>query len=76
MKCLKFLEVITIVCIIHIFMQVLTLTQTSVSYNMWRETPIPMYLKFYMFNWTNPREFIASPDVKPNFMEMGPYVFR
>lgn len=61
---------------IYIFlMQVLTLTPTSVSYNMWQTTPIPMYLKFYMFNWTNPHEFIAS-SVKPNFVEMGPYVFR
>ncbi|XP_014485901.1 PREDICTED: protein croquemort-like [Dinoponera quadriceps] len=56
-------------------LKVLTLTPTSVSYNMWQETPIPMYLKFYMFNWTNPDEFIAS-NVKPNFVEMGPYVFR
>lgn len=42
---------------------------------MWKETPIPMYMKFYMFNWTNPHEFIAS-NAKPNFVEMGPYVFR
>ncbi|XP_032665362.1 protein croquemort-like isoform X2 [Odontomachus brunneus] len=55
--------------------KVLILTPSSISYNMWKETPIPMYFKFYMFNWTNPREFIAS-NAKPNFVEMGPYVFR
>ncbi|XP_037957700.1 protein croquemort isoform X2 [Teleopsis dalmanni] len=27
-----------------------------------------------MFNWTNPEE-IRNPNVKPNFVEMGPYVF-
>ena len=53
-------------------MQLMTLTQTSFNFNMWVETPIPMYLKFYMFNWTNPHE----SGVKPHFQEMGPYVFR
>lgn len=27
-----------------------------------------------MFNWTNPEE-LRNPNVKPNFVEMGPYVF-
>lgn len=27
-----------------------------------------------MFNWTNPQE-IQNPNVKPNFVELGPYVF-
>lgn len=43
---------------------------------MWKETPIPMYLKLYMFNLTNPDDLKNSTDVKPNFVEMGPYVFR
>lgn len=41
---------------------------------MWKQTPIPMYLEIYMFNWTNPLEF--SKTVKPHFTEHGPYVFR
>ncbi|EGI68636.1 PREDICTED: protein croquemort-like isoform X1 [Acromyrmex echinatior] len=57
-----------------LFTKLITLTQTSFNFNMWVETPIPMYLKFYMFNWTNPHEF--SSGVKPHFQEMGPYVFR
>ncbi|KAL6447297.1 hypothetical protein ACFW04_001504 [Cataglyphis niger] len=56
--------------------KILTLTSTSMSYDMWKETPIPMYFKFYMFNWTNPHEFHASSSVKPHFEQMGPYVFR
>lgn len=61
---------------LYIFTQILTLTPSSVSYGMWQETPVPMYLKFYMFNWTNPHEFNATTNVEPNFVEMGPYVFR
>lgn len=44
------------------------------NYDNWIETPIPMYLKFTMFNWTNPDD-IHDPDYKPNLVEMGPYVF-
>lgn len=32
-----------------------------------------MYLEFYMFNWTNPEKVRTE---KPNFVQMGPYVFR
>lgn len=33
-----------------------------------------MYLKITMFDWTNP-EAIFLPNVKPHFVEKGPYVF-
>lgn len=56
--------------------KILTLTQSSISYDLWQETPIPMYFKFYMFNWTNSHEFLTTYKVKPHFEEMGPYVFR
>lgn len=46
----------------------------SVNYNNWIATPIPMYLKFTMFNWTN-AEDINEPNYKANLVEMGPYVF-
>ncbi|XP_011699089.1 PREDICTED: protein croquemort-like isoform X2 [Wasmannia auropunctata] len=59
-----------------LFANLFILTKTSLTYGLWVETPIPMYVKFYMFNWTNPREFYASSDVKPHFQELGPYVFR
>lgn len=37
-----------------------------------------MYLKIYMFNLTNYEDFISNNEskTKPNFVEMGPYVFR
>lgn len=40
----------------------------------WVKAPIPIYLVFYMFNWTNPDD-VRSSNVKPHFQEMGPYVF-
>lgn len=46
----------------------------SLNYNNWIETPLPMYLQIKMFNWTNPED-IKNPNVKPNFVEMGPYTF-
>lgn len=56
--------------------QQLSLTQTSTNHELWKETPIPMFLKLYMFNLTNPEAFTSPNGAKPNFKEMGPYVFR
>lgn len=54
----------------------LTLTESSKTYKAWENTTLPLYLDFYMFNWTNPEESLANPNVKPILVEMGPYVFR
>jgi scavenger receptor class B, member 1 len=51
------------------------LSPKSIAFNVWKETPIPIYQKFYMFNWTNSEE-IANKSSKPRFTEHGPYVFR
>jgi len=52
------------------------LTSTSTSFSMWKETPIPMYIEVYFFNWTNAAEFQQRPQgTIPKFVEMGPYVF-
>ncbi|CAG5108740.1 Similar to crq: Protein croquemort (Drosophila melanogaster) [Cotesia congregata] len=58
-----------------IIVKELPLTPTSQKYAMWEETPIPMYLEVYLFNWTNPQDFSLSSKVKPHFNELGPYVF-
>ncbi|XP_055540735.1 protein croquemort-like [Wyeomyia smithii] len=54
----------------------LVIKNGSVNYQNWIKTPIPMYLEIYMFNWTNPADLHRYPEVKPNFQEMGPYVFQ
>ncbi|XP_017877903.1 protein croquemort-like isoform X2 [Ceratina calcarata] len=54
----------------------LTLTPTSTNHDLWKETPIPMFLKLYFFNLTNPQAFTSPDGTKPNFVEMGPYVYR
>lgn len=43
-------------------------------FNSWLETPIPIHIKFHLFNWTNPDK-ISNASVKPHFEECGPYVF-
>lgn len=50
------------------------LKEGSLNYDMWVKTPIPMYLKFRLFNWTNPHE-LHNKSTKPHFKELGPYVF-
>ncbi|KAI4461338.1 scavenger receptor class b type-1 sr-b1 [Holotrichia oblita] len=45
------------------------------TFNLWQKTPMPLYLEFYMFNWTNPEE-VHKRNVKPHFQEIGPFVFR
>ncbi|XP_001356433.2 protein croquemort [Drosophila pseudoobscura] len=58
----------------HLVEDGLKLKPGTDTYDSWLEAPIPIYLSFNMFNWTNPEE-IRNPNVKPNFVEMGPYVF-
>lgn len=52
----------------------LSVTNSSRSFKIWKDIPIPIYMEFYFFNWTNPEATSAS--VKPHFVEIGPYVFR
>lgn len=46
----------------------------SFSYDLWHYTPIPLYIRFYLFNLTNPDEFTNG--AKPVLQEVGPYVYR
>lgn len=42
---------------------------------MWKETPIPIYFKIYLFNWTNSDAVLKNWNVKPKLEQCGPYTF-
>ncbi|XP_011878460.1 PREDICTED: protein croquemort [Vollenhovia emeryi] len=59
----------------QILQKELALSPTSRSFEVWKDTTHlpPMFLKIYMFNWTNPEELNEK---KPHFNQLGPYSFR
>ena len=40
----------------------------------WIDPPVEPKLKIYIFNFTNPDEFLQG--AKPDLVEVGPYVFQ
>nr|AMY96569.1 class B scavenger receptor [Portunus trituberculatus] len=52
----------------------LVIKKGSKAYDMWKATPVPLSLKLYVFNLTNPEEFKNGS--KPVLDELGPYVWR
>lgn len=56
--------------------RMMTLTPTSASFDIWRETPIPMYLECFLFNITNADEIIAGKNVSIRVEQLGPYVYK
>lgn len=71
---LKWMCLAHVVTVFFFCFQQLQLKEGSLNYNNWIETPLPMYIKFTMFNWTNAQE-IQAANYKPNLTEVGPYVF-
>ncbi|XP_034099281.1 protein croquemort [Drosophila albomicans] len=59
----------------NMIMESLPLTPTSKTYDKWIEIPIPMYMRMYLWNWTN-AEDVKLNGAKPNFKQCGPYVYR
>uniref|UniRef100_A0A8C5USP8 Scavenger receptor class B member 1 n=1 Tax=Microcebus murinus TaxID=30608 RepID=A0A8C5USP8_MICMU len=47
---------------------------SSLSFNMWKEIPVPFYLSVYFFNVLNPDGVLRGQ--KPQVEERGPYVYR
>ena len=45
------------------------------SYNNWQKSPAPIYMQFYIFNYTNVDDFMSGKS-KPNVKEKGPYSYR
>ncbi|XP_023016535.2 protein peste isoform X2 [Leptinotarsa decemlineata] len=53
----------------------LVLKPGNTAYDVWIKNPVPLTLKFHMFNWTNPED-IYNTSTKLKFQELGPYVYR
>ncbi|CAG9856254.1 unnamed protein product [Phyllotreta striolata] len=45
-------------------------------YELWREPPVELYLKVYLWNVTNREEYLNGIDDKLKLAEVGPYVYR
>ncbi|XP_063536598.1 protein croquemort-like [Cydia strobilella] len=56
--------------------KMMVLSNTSTSFGIWREVPIPMYLECFMLNITNVDEILAGHNVSIRVSQMGPYVYR
>lgn len=59
----------------QILQKELALSPTSRSFELWKDTSSlpPMYMKIYLYNWTNPEELNVK---KMHFTQVGPYYFR
>nr|XP_044631972.1 scavenger receptor class B member 1 isoform X1 [Equus asinus] len=47
---------------------------SSLSFDMWKQIPVPFYLSVYFFHVLNPNEVLQGG--KPQVQERGPYVYR
>ncbi|XP_014244542.1 protein croquemort-like isoform X2 [Cimex lectularius] len=56
--------------LLHKQMQV---TSGSHTFRLWKDTPIPMQMSFYLFNWTN---YENIKHEKPKLEQIGPYRFK
>ena len=50
------------------------LREGSETFAMWKKPPVEPRMSVFLFNLTNPREFMRGE--KPKFREIGPYVYK
>jgi len=71
--------VVTLLCNKTIFSSLLksqlVVEEGTKTFEAWKETPIPVYTKFYFFNMLNADDFQENHG-KPILEERGPYTFR
>ncbi|KAJ2950288.1 hypothetical protein O0L34_g11653 [Tuta absoluta] len=56
--------------------KMMTLNPTSMSFEIWRDVPIPMYLECYLWNISNVDEILANKATKIKMVQMGPYTYK
>ncbi|XP_043477908.1 scavenger receptor class B member 1-like isoform X1 [Leptopilina heterotoma] len=59
-----------------IFKYKVTFGEGGEIFELWRSPPVDLYLKVYLFNFTNHREFMSGEDKKMKLQEVGPYVYK
>ncbi|XP_033932977.2 scavenger receptor class B member 1-like, partial [Pseudochaenichthys georgianus] len=47
--------------------------KNSMSYNMWKDVPVPFFMSVYFFNVLNPQEVLIGE--KPMVEQKGPFVY-
>ena len=63
------------VCVLALFTnKYATLTEGSIVYPIWRDVPIPIAFQMWVWNLTNPEEFLNGGPAK--MVELGPYVYQ
>lgn len=59
----------------HIILRNMQLRNGSLSFSFWQKPGVVRFTKIYIFNVTNPDEFLQL-GVKPKLQEVGPFVYR
>ncbi|KFQ25796.1 Scavenger receptor class B member 1, partial [Mesitornis unicolor] len=55
-------------------LQNVRINPSSMSFNMWKDIPVPFYMSVYFFEVLNPKEILRG--AKPVVNQRGPYVYR
>lgn len=52
------------------------MTPESKTFQVWKDNPVPIYIEFFFFNWTNRDSLEAEGEMHiPQLQELGPYRF-
>ena len=64
----------TVTGLLSCFLQEITLTEGSRTFETWKSPPPPVFMQYFFFNLTNADEFLAG--AKPVVQQIGPYTYR
>lgn len=61
--------------ILHLINSNLPIGPSSINYPIWKDLPLPIYQRFYMFNVTN-SDLVESKGAKPELKQVGPFTYK
>lgn len=53
----------------------LVLKKGSEAYDNWNNPPTPVYMQFYLFNYTNTDDVVSKSAI-PEVQQLGPYSYK